>query len=104
VPTHIEARIQELQEITRFFENKVVDDGSGKTRIIEHRVSYLIEKGVDPCSILLLTFNRKAAKEMLDRVESLLDEKEVSKLTGGTFHSFANYVFRKYSNLLGLSF
>src|SRR5664279_986350 len=61
--------------------------GSGKTRVIVHRVSYLIEKGVDPQSILLLTFTRKAAKEMLDRVETLLHEKEVSKVTGGTFHS-----------------
>jgi DNA helicase II / ATP-dependent DNA helicase PcrA len=74
--------------------------GSGKTRVIVHRVSYLIEKGVDPQSILLLTFTRKAAREMLDRVEKLLHDKNVANVSGGTFHSFANYVLRKYANLL----
>jgi DNA helicase II / ATP-dependent DNA helicase PcrA len=76
--------------------------GSGKTRVIVHRVSYLIEKGVDPQAILLLTFTRKAANEMLERVETLLQDKNVSKVTGGTFHSFANYVLRKYANMLDL--
>ncbi len=76
--------------------------GSGKTRVIVHRVSYLIEKGVDPQSILLLTFTRKAANEMLMRAETLLRDKNVTKVTGGTFHSFASYILRKYSNLLGL--
>ncbi len=76
--------------------------GSGKTRVIVHRVSYLIEKGVDPQSILLLTFTRKAANEMLQRVETLLKDKNVSKVTGGTFHSFASFVLRKYGNMLQL--
>jgi DNA helicase-2/ATP-dependent DNA helicase PcrA len=76
--------------------------GSGKTRVIVHRVSYLIETGIDPQSILLLTFTRKAAQEMLLRVETLLQDKNVSKVTGGTFHSFASYVLRKYANLLNL--
>jgi DNA helicase-2/ATP-dependent DNA helicase PcrA len=76
--------------------------GSGKTRVIVHRVSYLIEKGVDPQSILLLTFTRKAAAEMLQRVETLLHDKNVGKVTGGTFHSFASYVIRKYANLLNM--
>lgn len=77
--------------------------GSGKTRVIVHRVSYLIEKGVDPQSILLLTFTRKAAHEMLERVETLLHDKSVGKVTGGTFHSFASFVLRKYANIIGLS-
>jgi DNA helicase II / ATP-dependent DNA helicase PcrA len=76
--------------------------GSGKTRVIVHRVSYMIEKGIDPQSILLLTFTRKAAQEMLLRVETLLQDKNVGKVTGGTFHSFASYVLRKYSNMLNL--
>jgi DNA helicase-2/ATP-dependent DNA helicase PcrA len=76
--------------------------GSGKTRVIVHRVSYLIEKGVDPQSILLLTFTRKASKEMLERVQILLQDKNVGNVTGGTFHSFAAFVLRKYSNLLNL--
>jgi DNA helicase-2/ATP-dependent DNA helicase PcrA len=76
--------------------------GSGKTRIIVYRVSYLIEKGVDAQSILLLTFTRKASKEMLDRVETLLQDKRTGNVTGGTFHSFAAFVLRKYSNMLNL--
>jgi DNA helicase-2/ATP-dependent DNA helicase PcrA len=76
--------------------------GSGKTRVIVHRVSYLIEKGVDAQSILLLTFTRKASREMLERVETLLHDKRVGNVTGGTFHSFAAFILRKYSNILGL--
>ncbi len=76
--------------------------GSGKTRVIVHRVSYLIEKGADARSILLLTFTRKAAREMLDRVETLLQDKKVGNVTGGTFHSFAAFVLRKYANMLNL--
>jgi DNA helicase-2/ATP-dependent DNA helicase PcrA len=76
--------------------------GSGKTRVIVHRVSYLIEKDVNPNAILLLTFTRKAANEMLDRVETLLHNKNVGNVTGGTFHSFASYILRKYANLIQL--
>jgi len=76
--------------------------GSGKTRVIVHRVAYLIEKGVDAASILLLTFTRKAAREMLDRVETLLQDKRVGNITGGTFHSFASFILRKYANMLNL--
>jgi DNA helicase-2/ATP-dependent DNA helicase PcrA len=76
--------------------------GSGKTRVIVHRVSYLIEKGIDAQSILLLTFTRKASREMLERVETLLQDKRVGNVTGGTFHSFAAFVLRKYSNMLNL--
>jgi DNA helicase II / ATP-dependent DNA helicase PcrA len=76
--------------------------GSGKTRVIVHRVSWLIEKGVDAQSILLLTFTRKASREMLERVETLLQDKRVGKVTGGTFHSFAAFILRKYANMLNL--
>jgi DNA helicase-2/ATP-dependent DNA helicase PcrA len=71
-------------------------------KVIVYRVSYLIEKGVDAQSILLLTFTRKAAKEMLDRVETLLHDKNVGNVTGGTFHSFASYILRRYANMLSL--
>ncbi|MFW5781413.1 MAG: ATP-dependent helicase, partial [Bacteroidota bacterium] len=77
--------------------------GSGKTRVITHRVSYLLETGVNPEEILLLTFTRKAAREMLNRVEGLLRDESPRKVNGGTFHSFASYILRKYSNLLGIS-
>lgn len=76
--------------------------GTGKTRIIVYRVSYLIERGILPQNILLLTFTRKASQEMLGRVQGLLSDKNVGNVAGGTFHSFANMVLRRYANLLGI--
>lgn len=76
--------------------------GSGKTRVIVHRVSWLIEKGIDAQSILLLTFTRKASREMLERVETLLQDNRVGNVTGGTFHSFAAFILRKYANMLNM--
>jgi len=73
--------------------------GTGKTRTIVYRVSYLIECGVGADSILLLTFTRKAAREMLRRAVILLDGR-CENVAGGTFHSFANNILRKYANLL----
>ncbi len=75
--------------------------GSGKTRTLVYRVARLIELGNDPTSILLLTFTRKAAKEMMDRASLLLDNR-CSKINGGTFHSFANITLRKYAKAVGL--
>jgi DNA helicase-2/ATP-dependent DNA helicase PcrA len=76
--------------------------GSGKTRVLVHRVAYLVEKGIKPEEILLLTFTRKAAEEMLRRASLLLDQR-CSKVAGGTFHSFANITLRKYASVLGIS-
>lgn len=76
--------------------------GSGKTRVLVYRVAYLVEKGISPEEILLLTFTRKAAEEMLRRAASILDER-CSKVSGGTFHSFANMILRKYARFLNLS-
>ncbi len=75
--------------------------GSGKTRTLVYRVARLTELGYDPLSILLLTFTRKAAKEMMDRAAILLDNR-CSKINGGTFHSFANIVLRKYAKAVNL--
>src|SRR5688500_19145284 len=63
--------------------------GSGKTRTLTYRVAYLLENGVPASSILLLTFTNKAAREMLDRVASLL-QGDITGLWGGTFHSIGN--------------
>ena len=76
--------------------------GSGKTRVITYKVCYLIENGVNPNSILLLTFTKKAAQEMLDRVNKLLKNKIGGNVLGGTFHSFANYILRRYSKVIGI--
>jgi len=75
--------------------------GTGKTRTLVYRVARLIESGYDPNSILLLTFTRKAANEMMKRASVLLDDR-CSKIRGGTFHSFANVTLRKYSKTAGL--
>lgn len=74
--------------------------GTGKTRTLIYRLSRLVEDGVPPESILLLTFTRKAASEMLRRASLLLDGR-CEKVTGGTFHSFALTVLRKYAEKIG---
>lgn len=69
--------------------------GSGKTRTIVYRMAWLAEQGIAPESILLLTFTRKAANEMLGRASNLLNE-ALYGVAGGTFHSFAYSVLRRY--------
>jgi DNA helicase II / ATP-dependent DNA helicase PcrA len=74
--------------------------GSGKTRTLTYRVAYLLENGVDPRNILLLTFTNKAARQMLDRVANLLPM-DASGLWGGTFHSVGNRMLRRHGSALG---
>ncbi|GHB98988.1 ATP-dependent helicase [Cerasicoccus arenae] len=75
--------------------------GSGKTRTLTYRVAYLLEKGVLPREILLLTFTNKAAREMLTRVEELTGV-EGRKFWGGTFHSIGSRILRMYGESIGL--
>lgn len=90
--------------------------GSGKTKTLTYRTSYLIESGASPSSILLLTFTRKAADEIKGRVKALLAENvadnsasatlrglNLNAITSGTFHSFCNMLLRRYSGLLGIN-
>jgi DNA helicase-2/ATP-dependent DNA helicase PcrA len=74
--------------------------GSGKTRTLTYRVAYLVENGVSPSSILLLTFTNKAAREMLDRVTALVPH-DLSGLWSGTFHSIGNRILRAHSEAAG---
>jgi len=74
--------------------------GSGKTRTLTYRVAYLIENGVSPSSILLLTFTNKAAREMLERVTALLPH-DLAGLWSGTFHSIGNRILRAHSQAAG---
>lgn len=74
--------------------------GTGKTRTLVHRVAYLVEKGVTPGSILLLTFTRRAAAEMLMRARKL--NPACAQVEGGTFHSVAHRLLRRYGIRLGL--
>src|SRR6202795_51952 len=76
--------------------------GSGKTRTLTYRVAYLLENGIDPRNILLLTFTNKAARQMLDRVTNLLPV-DASGLWGGTFHSIGNRMLRRHGSALGYS-
>jgi len=76
--------------------------GTGKTRTLVYRVSRLIEDGVAPARILLLTFTNKAAREMLERVEQLVEHGS-GRVTGGTFHSAGHRILRRYAELLGYS-
>ena len=76
--------------------------GTGKTRTLVYRVAYLVENGVKPESILLMTFTRKSAQEMMKRASNILDER-CNRVSGGTFHSFSNYILRKYAELIEYS-
>ena len=76
--------------------------GSGKTRTLTYRVARLLETGVPPTGILLLTFTNKAAREMLRRVETLLAV-DTRRLMGGTFHSVGNRLLRRFGPRLGLT-
>ncbi len=73
----------------------VAGAGTGKTRTIVYRLAWLVEHGVLPWNILLLTFTRKAAREMLDRAAGLLDG-DLRGIQGGTFHAFAYRILREY--------
>ena len=76
--------------------------GSGKTRTLTYRVAYLLENGIDPRNILLLTFTNRAAREMLGRVANLMPV-DASGLWGGTFHSIGNRILRRNGSSLGYS-
>lgn len=75
--------------------------GSGKTRTLVYRVAYLIDSGVDPSNILLLTFTRKSAQEMLQRAGELIGARS-QRVCGGTFHSVANLLLRRYGRSIGV--
>lgn len=82
----------------------VAGAGSGKTRTLAYRVSYLISRGIAPERILLLTFTRRAAEEMLRRAAFVIPtgSSATSQVWGGTFHAFANRILRMYSQAADL--
>src|SRR5688500_14612995 len=85
--------------------------GTGKTNTLAHRVAHLIDTGVSPSRILLLTFTRRAAAEMLKRVEGILrnhprlkaQASGLFRMWGGTFHAMANRLLRLHAQSLGLT-
>ena len=76
--------------------------GSGKTSVLIARIAYMLDSGIQPENILLITFTNKAAKEMKDRVIRLLGDKG-ERVTACTFHSFCANVLRKYASALNLA-
>ncbi len=76
--------------------------GTGKTKTLAHRVAHLIDEGTPPERLLLLTFTRRAAQEMLRRAGELVGETQSSQVWGGTFHAVANRMLRAYGRAIGL--
>ncbi len=74
--------------------------GTGKTRTLIYRVARLVEDGAAPSSILLLTFTRRAARDMLDRATGVLDDR-CNQVRGGTFHHYCNHLLHQYADRLG---
>ncbi|MCW7497317.1 ATP-dependent helicase [Leptospira levettii] len=79
----------------------VAGAGTGKTNTLVHKLAHLVKNGTNPESILLLTFTRRAAKEMLGRASSILDNRMMS-VRGGTFHSFCHHFLRKFASVISL--
>lgn len=77
--------------------------GTGKTRCIVGRAGYLIESGVQPEKIQILTFTKRSASEIVERVKASLSTNEAQSLNGSTFHSWCNQLIVKYPNLFGAS-
>ena len=75
--------------------------GSGKTRVLTYRIAYLMSQGIDPFSILALTFTNKAAREMKSRIGDLVGESEAKNLWMGTFHSVFARILRTEADKLG---
>ncbi|MEP0555450.1 MAG: UvrD-helicase domain-containing protein, partial [Balneola sp.] len=74
--------------------------GTGKTRTLVYRVARLVESGIDPSNILLLTFTRRSAKEMLNRASNILDDR-CKRVKGGTFHFYCSQILHRYADRIG---
>ena len=77
--------------------------GSGKTRVLTYKIAYLINKGVDPFNIMSLTFTNKAAREMRERIESIIGSSEARNVWMGTFHSIFARILRMEADKLGFT-
>ncbi len=75
--------------------------GSGKTRVLTYKIAYLLRHGMAPWRIMALTFTNKAAREMKERIASLIDHDTASRLWMGTFHSIFLKLLRRHTELLG---
>ena len=94
---------KEQEEAVKYTDGPVMvvaGAGSGKTRVLTYRIAYLIQKGIDPFNILSLTFTNKAAREMKERVSTLVGP-EARSVWMGTFHSVFARILRSEGHLLG---
>ncbi len=101
-----ELNVQQLEAVTTRAKATLVlaGAGSGKTKTLTTRIAYLMsERGVFASNILALTFTRKAAQEMKERLEKLVGEKEAKKLTIGTFHAVSLRILEQHGSKLGYS-
>ncbi|BBE30890.1 DNA helicase [Tepiditoga spiralis] len=78
----------------------IAGPGSGKTRVITYKIAYLMYNGINPKNILLVTFTRAAAKEMIERVKNVTNS-DIEEMTAGTFHHVCNAILRRYAGKLG---
>ena len=79
----------------------VAGAGSGKTRVLTSRIAFLLEKGEDPSRVMALTFTKKAAAEMKERIALMVGERKSWKIVMGTFHSIFIRFLREYADSLG---
>ncbi len=77
--------------------------GSGKTRVLTYKLAHLLEEGYQPHRLMALTFTNKAAREMLQRIESMVGAKDAFRMKLGTFHSVFSRYLRVYAPLLGFT-
>ncbi len=100
------AELNERQRAAVVYEGRsllvVAGAGSGKTKTLVCRVAHLLKRGVPPERILLLTFTRRAAREMLRRAEGVSGRREAARVCGGTFHSVGNRLLRRHGRAVGV--
>ncbi|WP_448374757.1 ATP-dependent helicase [Fervidobacterium sp.] len=79
----------------------IAGPGSGKTRVITYKIAHLITSGIKPSEILLVTFTRAAAREMIERAQRV-SKRELDGMLAGTFHHVCNVLLRKYGSAIGV--
>ena len=94
---------KEQQEVVKYNDGPLLvlaGAGSGKTRVLTYKIAYMMEQGSNPYNILAITFTNKAANEMKERVNQLLNISS-NKIFVSTFHKFCGFILRYYINLVG---
>jgi DNA helicase-2/ATP-dependent DNA helicase PcrA len=105
IPTYLEGLNSDQERAVRHTEGPllvIAGAGSGKTRTLAARVAHLIESGTQPDRILLLTFTRRAANEMLRRADAAIVDGHATQVWGGTFHAISNRLLRRFGTAVGL--